>query len=53
MATTVTITIVNGAAPAANLDQTTALAIAKEAAQHVDRAIGAVFGTSTASVSVA
>jgi hypothetical protein len=52
MATTVTITSVNGSAPAASIDQTSALAVAKSAAQAVDRNIGAVFGASTATVTV-
>jgi hypothetical protein len=52
MTTTTTITIVTAAAPAATLDAPVGLKIAQEAAQHVDRAIGAVFGVSTASVSI-
>lgn len=52
MATTVTITLVNGAESAAAIDTTTALRIAKDAALQVDNALGRRQGTTTASVSV-
>jgi hypothetical protein len=52
MTTTTTITIVTAAAPSATLDAPVAQKIANEAAEHVTRAIGAVWGQSTATVSI-
>lgn len=52
MATTVTITIVNGAEAAAAIDTTSATRIAKDAALEVDKAIGHRLGTSVATVTV-
>lgn len=53
MATTVTITVTAGAAPAAAIDQSSANSIALRAAQAVGNAIGNIYSPPTFAVTVA